>query len=83
MKMVKKMDDVGRVVIPRDMRRALRWMDGDEIELTLNDDQSITLRKYEDDTAKRLTEMKAKWENDIDVDILFQELISLINSKTE
>ena len=30
---IKKIDDIGRIAIPRDVRRALRWMGGDEIEI--------------------------------------------------
>lgn len=83
MNVVKKMDDIGRIVIPQDLRRSLRWMGGDEIEIISNDDGSVTLRKHEDDTAKRLEEMKQKWSNDIDVEQQFTELIKLIESKTK
>lgn len=30
---IKKIDDLGRLSIPRDLRRTLRWMGGDEIEI--------------------------------------------------
>ena len=78
MNVVKKMDDIGRIVIPQDLRRSLRWMGGDEIEIILNDDGTVLLRKHENDTAKRLEAMKQEWSNDIDV-----ELIKLIESKTK
>ena len=41
MKIIKKIDDLGRIAIPKEIRRALRWMGGDEIEISLNDDRSI------------------------------------------
>ena len=42
MKITKKIDSVGRIAIPRDIRRSLRWMDGDEIEIISN---AIPLRR--------------------------------------
>ena len=29
MKIIKKIDDLGRIAIPKEIRRALRWMGGD------------------------------------------------------
>jgi len=83
MNVVKKMDDIGRIVIPQDLRRSLRWMGGDEIEIISNNDGSLTLRKHENDTAKRLKEISLEWSNDIDVEQQFTELIKLIESKTK
>lgn len=82
MNVVKKMDDIGRIVIPQNLRRALRWMGGDEIEIITNSDDSITLRKYENDTASKLKTMSLEWSNDIDIQEQFNELIKLIESKT-
>lgn len=48
MNVVKKLDDIGRITIPKDFRRSLRWMEGDEIDMVLNADGSILLRKHED-----------------------------------
>ena len=81
MNVIKKMDDIGRIAIPKDIRRSLRWMGGDEIEIILNEDNSITLRKHEDDTVARLQELRSGWQEDRDVDTYFLELIELIESK--
>lgn len=83
MNVVKKIDDIGRIAIPKDLRRSLRWMGGDEIEIIPNEDGSILLRKHEDDTAKRLKELSAGWSEDADIERRFLELIDLIESKTE
>lgn len=83
MNVVKKIDDIGRITIPRDVRRSLRWMDGDEIEIISNSDGTLTLRKHENDTAARLRELQQEWANDADVAQQFLELIALIESKTE
>lgn len=83
MTVIKKIDDIGRIAIPKDIRRSLRWMGGDEIEVILNEDGSLTLRKHTRDTAKRLTEMAVEWADDDDVKSRFLELIELIQNKTE
>lgn len=83
MTVIKKIDDIGRIAIPKDIRRSLRWMGGDEIEVILNEDGSLTLRKHTRDTAKRLAEMAVEWVDDDDVKSRFLELIELIQNKTE
>lgn len=83
MNVIKKMDDIGRIVIPQSLRRSLRWMGGDEIEIILNNDGTVLLRKHENDTAKRLEAIKQEWSNDADVEQQFTELIKLIESKTK
>ena len=47
MNVVKKIDDIGRIAIPKDLRRSLRWMGGDEIEIIPNDDGTVLLKKHE------------------------------------
>ena len=79
----KKMDDIGRIVIPRDLRRSLRWMSGDQIEIIENNDGTLLLRKRENDTAKRLRELSAEWSDDADIEKSFLELIKKIENKTE
>ena len=81
MTVIKKMDDIGRIVVPRDMRNSLRWMGGDEIELTLNSDNTVLLRRYQDNTAEQLKELSANWKDDPEVKQKFLDLISLIESK--
>lgn len=83
MNVVKTLDSVGRIVIPRDLRRSLRWMDGDEIEIILNDDGTVLLRKHENDTARKLKELSLDWKDDIDIQQQFAELISMIENKIQ
>ena len=83
MTVVKKIDDIGRISIPKDLRRSLRWMGGDEIEIIPKDDGTVLLRKSENDTTKRLKELSAEWSDDSEVEKQFLELIALIESKTE
>ena len=43
---VRRIDDLGRVVIPKEIRRTLRIREGDPLEIYTSQDGSITLKKY-------------------------------------
>lgn len=42
---VRRIDDLGRVVVPRELRRSLQIENGDEIEIFTEEDR-IILKKY-------------------------------------
>lgn len=42
---VRRIDELGRIVIPKEMRRTMRLKEGDEMEIAADGD-AITLRKY-------------------------------------
>lgn len=42
---VRRIDELGRIVVPKEMRRTLRIREGDSLEISSNDN-SIILRKY-------------------------------------
>lgn len=44
---VRKVDELGRVVIPIELRRTLGIGEGDPLEIFTDDDGKIVLRKYE------------------------------------
>ena len=90
MNTVKKIDDIGRIAIPKDLRRALRWMGGDEIEIISNGDGSITLKKYQPLFSGQMQEIKdafTEWAaaNDTKLDAeneqKFLDLIAAIQEK--
>ena len=54
---VRKIDDLGRVSIPKEVRKTLGWYSGDEIEMSFNND-SIILRKYLPDYQARAVALK-------------------------
>lgn len=83
MKIIKKMDDLGRICIPKELRRSLRWMGGDEIEIIPADDSSINLRKHEKITLPILQSLRAEWKDDPEIDNYFIDLIEAIKAKTE
>lgn len=43
---VRRIDDLGRVVVPKEIRRTLRIREGDPMEIFTNHDGEIILKKY-------------------------------------
>ena len=43
---VRRIDDLGRVVIPKEIRRTLRIREGDPLEIFVNHDGEVILKKY-------------------------------------
>lgn len=43
---VRRIDELGRIVIPKELRRSLRIREGDSLEIYIADNSSITLKKY-------------------------------------
>ena len=46
MGMVRKIDELGRVVIPKEMRRVLNIKTGSSVEMTINDNKEVVLKKF-------------------------------------
>lgn len=44
--MVRKVDELGRVVIPKEMRRILKIQTGSSIEMTINENGNVELKKF-------------------------------------
>lgn len=45
---VRRLDDLGRLVIPKEIRRVLGWKEGDPLELYFDkENKAIVLKKYE------------------------------------
>lgn len=45
--MIRRIDDLGRVVIPKEVRKLLGVEAGDPVEISVEPDGTVTLRKYE------------------------------------
>ena len=50
---IRKIDDLGRVVIPKEIRRTLRIREGDPLEIYTDREGEVILKKYSDDTTKK------------------------------
>ena len=44
---IRRIDDLGRVVIPKEVRKQLNLKEGDPVEIFIEPDNTVTLRKYE------------------------------------
>lgn len=44
---IRRIDDLGRIVIPKEVRRAMRVAEGDPLEIILTD-EGIFLRRYDE-----------------------------------
>lgn len=44
---IRRIDDLGRVVIPREIRHTLHIKEGDPLEIYLDDEGGVVFRKYE------------------------------------
>lgn len=49
--MTRRIDDLGRIVIPKEIRKQLKIQEGQSIEIFLNEDKDIVLRKYSELSA--------------------------------
>ena len=50
---VRRLDDLGRLVIPKEIRRVLGWKEGDPLELYFDkENKTIVLKKYETEEEK-------------------------------
>lgn len=55
--MVKKIDDLGRFAIPREIRRSMRLMGGDQVEI-IQRDNTIVIQKYLPQFSSQLSDVK-------------------------
>ena len=55
--MIKKIDDLGRFAIPREIRRSMRLMGGDQVEI-IQRDNTIVIQKYLPQFSSQLLDVK-------------------------
>lgn len=62
---VKRIDDLGRVVIPKEIRRTVRLREGDPLEIFLDGQNGVAFRKYSplgmNDDVLRTAKLMAKF----------------------
>ena len=54
---VRRIDDLGRIVIPKEIRRTCHVREGDPMEVYLGEDGEIVLKKY--DTEPKIAALRA------------------------
>ena len=62
MKIIKKVDDLGRISIPRDIRRSMGIMGGDSVSIEYNNDK-IIIEKSNVDVENRAVDLKTQFHN--------------------
>ena len=86
---IRRIDHLGRVVIPKDFRRANHIQDGDPVEMFINPNNEIIIRKYDphqdlSNHIKYLTEQLEIYKYDLDknkkVLELFHQLIDVLEN---
>ena len=61
---VNQVDDLGRVLLPKEIRRVLKIRTGDKVEISLNSENKIVINKYKDPELKdRLIEAFTDWDS--------------------
>lgn len=57
---VRRIDDLGRVVIPKEIRRTLNIQEGDPLEVFVGENGSVVFQKYETPTEDKAA-FAQKW----------------------
>lgn len=73
---VRKIDELGRIAIPKELRRSLRWMAGDELEILSYSDGVYVRRSRSADLSTRLEDLK---EETAKLETLTPEQLSHVN----
>ena len=73
---IRRLDDLGRIVIPKEIRKFLKFKDGDVLEL-LVEDNSLILKKYDD--SDEIAQDCANWVDKHQKQIIS---ISVVNKTT-
>lgn len=62
---IRRIDDLGRIVIPKEIRRSLKIKEGDELELFTEKDGVICFKKYTDEPdfseADKFVQRNSRW----------------------
>ena len=54
---VRRIDDLGRIIIPKEIRRTLHIREGDPLELYTDDKGSVIFRKYQHNAAEDIFQL--------------------------
>ena len=55
---IRRVDDLGRVIIPRDIRRTLHIREGDPLEIFTTEEGGVTFQPYRASLARDIRDMK-------------------------
>lgn len=86
---VRRIDDLGRVVIPKEIRRTLGIREGEPLEIFLDGKDTICFRKYEANLRSEIDRLKDQIEACCDlpyeaqarIEILLEEAMELVKGE--
>lgn len=85
---VRRLDDLGRLVIPKEIRKIYKLKEGDSIEFFVNEDSEIVLKKFSvlSDEIEQITQMCQTLQEAVSHPVLFVEddqILSVGHSKQD
>lgn len=60
---IRRIDDLGRVVIPKEIRRTMRLQEGDPLEIFLEDKDTVCFHKYNTNLCDKVDNLRYQIEN--------------------
>lgn len=87
---VRRIDDLGRIVIPKDIRRTIGIHEGEPLEIFIEGGDTVCFRKYKTNLGDAVDHLKEQIENCCDdltidalmrIEVLLDEVIDLINGE--
>lgn len=87
---IRRVDDLGRVVIPKDIRRATGIHEGEPLEIFIGGDDTICFRKYKNNLSDAVVHLRDQIENCGDdltyatlmrIDALLEEVQELVKGE--
>ena len=84
---VRRIDDLGRIVIPKEIRRTVGIREGEPLEIFLDGRDTVCFRKYEANLCSEVSHLRDQIETDLPyetqarIDILLREVQELIKSE--
>ena len=86
---IRRVDDLGRVVIPREIRRTLGIREGEPLEIYTEGRDTVCFRKYETNLTGEVDHLREQIETYCDlpretqarIDILLREVRELVKSE--
>lgn len=71
---IRRMDDLGKIMIPKEIRENLGIKEGTPMEIMVNDEDDIVLKKYVEDQGVTLEEAVKKIQETLDSPELKSEI---------
>ena len=63
---IRRVDDLGRVVIPKDVRKTLHIREGDPLEIYVTDSGGVVFQPYRPDITRHIRDMKEETRDALD-----------------